>query len=77
MPVPVPMQSAFTSKKRSLLGYDDPEGEQLMKTTEEQLKAQQEAKIGQLLEGWAKRFFLLSSGVQRTDTRACRQEQKC
>jgi hypothetical protein len=60
VPVPVPQplqQSAFSSKKRSLLGYDDPDAEQLMKTTEDQLRAQQEAKIGQLLEGGASRLF--------------------
>lgn len=54
-PVPVPLpggsHSSLGSKKRSLLGYDDPEGEEMLKTTQEQIKSQTDAKIGQLLEG--------------------------
>ena len=42
---------SFSSKKRSLLGYDDPDAEQLLQTTQDQLKAQNEAKISQLLVG--------------------------
>ncbi len=39
------------NSKRSLLGYDDPDGEALAKTAHDQLRAQNEQRLGQLAEG--------------------------
>jgi hypothetical protein len=37
--------SSFGNKKRSLLGYDDPDASAMVKSTQEQLKSQNEAKV--------------------------------
>ena len=40
--------SGYGSKKRSLLGYEDPDAEAMAKQTQEQLAAQNEAKVSRL-----------------------------
>ena len=47
-----PNQRLNNMSKRSLLGYDDPDGEELVKKTHEQIKAQNEAKLRQLAGTW-------------------------
>lgn len=43
--------NSSNTSKRSLLGYEDKDEEAFVKSTHEQIKAQNEAKLGQLAEG--------------------------
>ena len=54
--------SSYSSKKRSLLGYDDPDAEAMVKQTQEQIAAQNEAKVRR---GAFLNLFLFSASPRR------------